>query len=329
MMKAQTETTPLGVIDSLNAGFSAVARKPGLLLIPLLLDLFLWIGPRLSITPVVADLAARLQKITGGTADSSAALFEQSMSEILGSYNMFSALSTWPLGTPSLLAGNDLEAGPLGTLVTIQVQALDELLAWLLSLTLAGLLIGSLYLGLIARWTGGDHVPLRTWARFTWIHWARIVALVFVVLLGAFCLSVSFFLAVEIIAMIFAPLASLLLVGGIGIAMWGLFHLFFAAHGILLEGLSVSQAIGNSVTLVRQYRFSSVGLLVITVIISLGLGTIWHIPPTKSWMRLVAIAGNAFINTGLAAATFVFYRERTTRLAAALPKAKQTTNSER
>ena len=327
-MKAQTETTPLSVIDSLNAGFSAVARKPSLLLIPLLLDLFLWVGPRLSITPIVADLAARLQKITGGTTDSSAALFEQNMSEILGSYNMFSALSTWPLGTPSLLAGNDLEAGPLGTLVTIQVQALDELLAWLLSLTLAGLLIGSLYLGFIARWTGGDHIPLRTWARFTWIHWARIVALVFVVLLGTFCLSVSFFLAVEIIARIFAPLASLLLVGGIGIAMWGLFHLFFAAHGILLEGLSVPQAIGNSVTLVRQYRFSSVGLLVVAVVISLGLGTIWHIPPTKSWMRLVAIFGNAFINTGLAAATFVFYRERTTRLETALPKAKQTPNSE-
>jgi pilus assembly protein TadC len=78
----------------------------------------------------------------------------------------------------------------------------------------------------------------------------------------------------------------------------------------LLDGLSVSQAVGNSVALVHRYRFSSVGLLLVAVVISLVLSTIWNIPPSESWMRLVAITGNAFINTGLATATFIYYRER-------------------
>jgi hypothetical protein len=243
----------------------------------------------------------------------SSELFKQNMSEILGSYNLFSALSTWPLGTPSLLAGNDPGMGPLGISPAIHVQGLDELLAWILSLALAGLLLGSLYLGLIARSVGEFYIGLRAWATFSFLHWARIVALVFVVLLGAFILSVPFFLAVEITAIIATPLAPLMLLMGVGMGMWGLFHLFFAVHGILLDGLSVTQAIRNSVVLVRRYRFSSVGLLIVAVIINLGLGTIWNMPPSDSWMRLASITGNAFINTGLAVATFIYYRERTLR----------------
>ncbi len=310
-MESPTEAAPLGVIDSMSAGFSAVAQKPGLLLIPLVLDLFLWLGPKLSLAPLAPELARWLRAITGATVGNSAELFQQNVAEILGSFNLFAALSTWPLGTPSLLAGNDPGTGPLGAPLTIQVGGLDELLTWLLGLILAGLLLGSLFLGLIARRIGGQRAGFKGWVRLVWLYWARIVAFVFVVLVGAFLLSVPFFLAMEIVAMVLAPLASLLLLVGVGMGMWGLFHLFFAVHGILLDGLTVPEAIGNSVALVRRYRFSSVGLLLVAVIISLGLSTIWNMPPSKSWLRLVAITGNAFVDTGLAAATFVFYRERT------------------
>jgi hypothetical protein len=336
-MKAQTEAAPLGVIDSLSAGFGAVAQSSVLLLIPILLDLFLWLGPRLSIKPIVPELTTRLRAITGETADSSAAIFEQNMVEILDSFNLFSALSTWPLGTPSLLAGNDPGTGPLETPLTIQVQALDEFLAWLLALILGGLLLGSLYLGLIARWVGEDRIGLKAWGRLVWLHWARIVAFVFVLLVGAFLLSVPFFLAVEIVAMVFAPLASLLLLAGVGVGMWGLFHLFFAVHGILIDGLTVSQAMWNSVALVRRNPISSVGLLLIAVIIGLGLNVVWNIPPSESWLRLIAIAGNAFVNTSLVAATFIFYRERTSSVPSIPrqtdeqlhPRGEQTTDSKR
>lgn len=311
MMNAQTEAPPLGIIDSLNAGFSAVAQKPVLLLIPLLLDLFLWLGPRLSISPFASKLAAQLPSIAGETADNSSAFFEQNIAEILGSYNLFSALSTWPLGSPSLLAGNDPGTGPLGSPQMIQLQTSAEVLTWLIALVLLGLLVGSLYLGLIARWVTGNRMQLSTWARLVWLYWARIIAFVFVALLGAFLVSVPFFLALEILALILAPLASLVFLAGVGMGMWGMFHLFFAAHSILLYGTSVRRAIRNSVALVRQNRLSSLGLLLIAVVISLGLSMIWNIPPSESWMRLIAITGNAFVNTGLATATFVYYRERT------------------
>ena len=48
----------MGIIDSLSAGYRFLFRRPQLLLIPVLLDLFLWLMPRLSIATLSSRLAA-------------------------------------------------------------------------------------------------------------------------------------------------------------------------------------------------------------------------------------------------------------------------------
>jgi hypothetical protein len=265
----------------------------------------------LAITPIVPRLASQIGSMVVGTTENSAALFEQNMSEILGSYNLFSALSTWPLGAPSLVAGSISEAGPLGTRITIGVHSTQAFLAVLLALVLAGLLVGCIYLSFIARYVGDKDGEVRTWAGRVWLDWVRIVALAFAAVVVAFVASVPLFLIVEFSAMIMASLASFVLLAGAAFGMWGLFHLFFAAHGILLDGLGVGHSVSNSVAVVRQNRSSAVGLLLVAVVIGLGLTKVWSMPPSESWMHFIAIIGNAFVNTGLVAATFVYYRERT------------------
>jgi hypothetical protein len=180
----------------------------------------------------------------------------------------------------------------------------------LVVLLLVGLLIGSIYLGLIARWVSGAKSGLSVWLRSILINWARLLALVLTVGMTAFFLAVPFLLAVEILAMLIPPLAGLLLLAGIGFAIWGLFHLFFSPHGILFRGSGVRAAIRSSVAVVRQNRLASAGLIFVVTLISLGLTILWSIPPYESWWRLIAIVGSAFVNTGLVAATFVFYRDR-------------------
>jgi len=49
----------LGLIDTLSSGFKVVQRRPWLILPPVLLDLWLWLGPRWSIQPL-ADSLLRL-----------------------------------------------------------------------------------------------------------------------------------------------------------------------------------------------------------------------------------------------------------------------------
>lgn len=54
----QSTEVPLGLIDTLSSGFRVVQRRPWLILLPLLLDLWLWLGPRWSIQPLVDSLLA-------------------------------------------------------------------------------------------------------------------------------------------------------------------------------------------------------------------------------------------------------------------------------
>ncbi len=309
-MQTQTDKMPLGIMDSLSAGFGTLAQKPILLLIPILLDLFLWFGPHLSAAPIIPELTTRLQTLASQSTDTSAEIFGRTLEEILGSYNLFSALSTWPLGIPSLLAGNEPGTNPLGINPVIKISSLGEFLVCLLLLVLLGLLLASLYFSLIARRVKGKSTSLRTWMMITGIHWGRIVASVALVLAGIFFLSIPFFLIVEVLGLIFGPLALLMSLAGTVAVVWGIFHLFFAVHSILIENASIPKAMINSIRLVRLYPYSAVGLLLATMLISLGLGKIWHMPPSESWTRLVGIFGNAFINTGLVTATFVYYRER-------------------
>ena len=46
----------MGIIDTLGAGFGLIARRPWLLVVPIAVDLLLWIGPHLSAEPLVNRL---------------------------------------------------------------------------------------------------------------------------------------------------------------------------------------------------------------------------------------------------------------------------------
>src|SRR5512146_371157 len=49
MQKLETLPPPPGVIASLQAGFNVVSNRVALITLPVLLNAFLWLGPRLSV----------------------------------------------------------------------------------------------------------------------------------------------------------------------------------------------------------------------------------------------------------------------------------------
>jgi hypothetical protein len=59
----------MGTLACIVSGFEVVARNPELIALPLFLDLFLWLGPRLSVAPLlsgVKDFLAQLLLSEGG-----------------------------------------------------------------------------------------------------------------------------------------------------------------------------------------------------------------------------------------------------------------------
>src|ERR671924_410357 len=112
----QMPAPPQGLIASLVSGFETVNARLELILLPLALDVFLWLGPHLSIRPLVDFVAGQLTAPPEADAITlrNLAIVRQALQDYGTSFNLFSVLSTAPLGLPSLLAGRAPTGAPLG-----------------------------------------------------------------------------------------------------------------------------------------------------------------------------------------------------------------------
>src|SRR5689334_9533703 len=89
---------PPGVMGSLKAGFEAVSSHIWLILVPLLLDMILWFGPRFSIGKLVSPFFDILFRQARTMLTSSADLqrFSDNLAvfnEVIERYNLLSLLS--------------------------------------------------------------------------------------------------------------------------------------------------------------------------------------------------------------------------------------------
>jgi hypothetical protein len=144
---------PLGVIGCLAAGFEVVGRHPWLITLPTLLDLFLWLGPRLSVAPLVRGLSAilRSQPVYDPEMVSRAEQAMELVEQFGEQFNLFSLLSSIPLlNLPSLLAGDAVVPSPLGEPYVLPVTSVLVLVAWCGILFPVGLVLGFLYLSGLA-----------------------------------------------------------------------------------------------------------------------------------------------------------------------------------
>ena len=119
---------PQGIIPSLVTGFEAINARLELILLPLALDLFLWLGPHLSIGPLVPQVEAAMNNLvaTAGrdaATESNFQIIRTALEEFGATFNVFSFLSTAPLGLPSLLAGRGPVLTPAGSPVVWTVNS--------------------------------------------------------------------------------------------------------------------------------------------------------------------------------------------------------------
>lgn len=319
--QAQTRTVP-GVIDTLSAGYQAVNRRPGLIAIPLLLDLFLWLGPRLSIAPLVRhalslyDLLLQ-QALAGATLSAeqvsqlqvASAQVRQMAEQSATSFNLFSLLASGRLGVPSLLAGVSTKAG----FWSPPVVTIDNGLAFLglaIVLLLAGLLVGALYLGAITQGVRDDRFAPALLLRQVGRYWVQVVAYLTLLASLLFLLGAPFAFVLGM-ATLFSPLLGSFLLGlAWVIGIWTAIYLFFALAAIFVSEVGPLQAIWHSFNVVRLNLWATLGLIIVISVIGLGMPLLWEMFVGNPWGVLAGIAGNAYIGTGLSAASLIFYRHR-------------------
>lgn len=285
-----------------------VASHFYLLALPIALDLLLWFGPHFRLktlyTPVLNELftSPAATGLDTATLESLRKLFEY----VFEHFNLLSLLSAAPVGVPSLMLGASPLKTPLGIPAIYEIPGWSQAISGWFLFTLLGVVMGCLYFDMIARATAGQAEHFQ-FSRAVWETLQTLGMLIFLMVV-LFLLSISFGLIVLFFNMLSPDLARIGLLLGAIMVLWILLPLVFTPHGIFASGKNSIRAMLISWRLVRALFPGVAMFLLSAVILAQGLGLLWHMAPEDSWLMLAGIFGNAFIGTGLLAASFVYYR---------------------
>jgi hypothetical protein len=300
------------LIETLSAGYNMVVRRIWLIAIPIVLDVYLWLGPRLSIRPLTRFLQGLWLPPEQAPAQFQPFLeLNYELLETMGREdNLFALLNSNMLGMPSYLsaglpegiADSAVRWGESGNALAV--------LALIPLLMAAGAFLGSLYLGTVACVVRDGAVDLKLLLRRVWRYWGLIV-LFGLLLIGTLCVfGLPILIVVLFLQGVNPALARFTLLGVSGLLMWLLFHLFFVPHAIVVSDSGLLRAVWNSLIVVSRNFWSALALLILISLINAGFNFFWDKMSINTLLLAASIAGNAFIGTGLVAASLIFYRDR-------------------
>ncbi len=316
-------------MDALSAGFALVARRAWLVAIPVAVDLFLWLGVRLSVEPLVREALAAAADFS--EAGSAGLLPEEAKAALLqwaAQSNLFALLR--PPGfllqgaSAGWLVPASAQVAPPASLPGFQppvlpIASLGTALAAGAGVFLAGLFLAALYLCWVAQallqdegapgWPPLWHVG-RTWARFA------LYTLVLGLALGMLMLPLLALAALALASNqpVLVWMANLSSLAFLWLWIWVVLYLFFAVDAMVLNRVGVWAGVWASIQVVARNFWPTVGLFALSHIIAAGTTVIWQRIQGTLWGMPLGILGGAFIQTGLVAASLIFFRSRSARL---------------
>ena len=305
----------MGIIDTLTAGFELVRRRPWMLVLPVAVDIGLWLAPKLSVFTLLQRLwhALLQEAMTSGAA--TPAMIE-SMQEALPDVVRLARELDLSLLLPLTSVGVPiLPLGPASNFFGLSKQVIElagglSLVAVALALALGGLLIGTFYMALIAQAVRDGHVDWARLVRRVPRYWLRLIGAGLVVGVGLLAFGLPAAMVIGIFGLLSPALASLLVAILSFLVFWVMIYMVFVPEAIILSEDGVMKAMWRSALIMRTSFWSAMGLILLSYIISTGLAFVWDMLAATTPGALVAAAGSAFIGTGLTAALFIFYRER-------------------
>jgi len=306
------------LVETISQGFAAVHRCLWVLLIPLLLDLCYWLGPRISVQPLVDRLLALVKALdpqrweafrqqTDGQLTTTTALLDFWQDGLVQMPNV-NLLKPLNLVTPLIVA-----PPPPITPTVWSISSLAVLLgAWLL-INIIGLVATSVYLLPLADVVRGVDVRRISFARFVRAL-GSLASIVGLYILAALVGGIPLLLAASIAAVISPALGGIISIFALALLIWLLFTASFSFDAVVVSGVGPLRALLTSLFLVQRSFWSTMGLLILGWMILAGMAIIWQVLSTTTWGLIVAMVGGAYISTGLAAAHLIFYRDRLSRI---------------
>lgn len=315
----------MGIIDTLSAGFDRTAKRLWLILLPVLLDIAIWVGPKLSLNKLAREAIALVPDAAelGSQYTQTVEMMRRWLTEAGATTNVMAILSMRLLGLPSLTETLAPKALPFGI-----VQRSIEIPTWLafagvvLLFTLISLLIGCFCLSLIAQDArDGEMSPvlagrcgLAYALQVAWRSWLRLVTLVLVATLAIIVVGSGVAMVSGLLAVLSVDLAGLTLNlfgwGLLSLSTYGAVIFFFTSRAIILDDMGILRSIWNALNVVHRSFLPAIGFILLISVLQTGLLYIWRMLAVSPAGTFIGILGNAYVSTGLIMASFIFYRDR-------------------
>ena len=316
------------LIDSISEGYTSINRRLWLVLIPLLLNLYLWFGAQVSLAPLIADIANAMKSLNPAVSEQGdmQVVYDQFLAaggldlrQQLAVLNYVPTLRLYVVGAADGASSAPMPAIP-EVLQLINTQRTDTIqIATVGGALLAFVIINALALVISAIFLGQVGAAVRRdWSPVVGLRRAAKIGLS---LLGAIAIIAGVALALGLPLLFFSTLLlylnqtlgilALIVVYWVGI--WISIYIGFTAEAIVISGLGPLRAIYTSFNVVRRNIWGTLGFLAITLVIQLGSGVIWHSLVNTVIGAVIAMVASAYIGSGLLAARMAFYRERLRR----------------
>lgn len=313
-------STP-GVITTIAQGFSMALWRPLIIIIPVLLDLYYWIGWRVEIGSFAVQLQNWLGRAGVNRADASTLHLAQ-----ISQWDVTSAATI--LFVPSLLSDvspariYEYRSRPAYSALRWEVDAL--IIVGLFIVTMA---VSALYLGLL----GDIALERRPAARQRLRESARIFAR----------LSGATILALAIVALVSGSLFVYRVHAGedtepaFTVALFVQFFvsigLNFVPDAIVMTGANVFEAFKLSLMMFRRHFWSSMGLIIASQFFAYAMHDLFLRIASNAPGLIIGVVLNAIFSSGLALASFWFFANRNprSRSAASSSPARSTQSKEK
>lgn len=303
--------TPPRLFPTLIKGFNTIANHWYLILFPVLMDLLLWLGPKIKVetllSPFVNLMSENMLKLSPPEMVTTVESYQTLLEQLINQFNLAVILRTVPIGIPSIISRESPIISPLGPGLFYEVTSIRLVFAIIGLFLLVGILLGSLYFLLVSRVTATEVDKFSVKEVFTSYLQSLVMFSLMIILILLIIIPLSMLLS--ILSLVNFGIGQFFVLVAIFMMLWLLMPLVFSPHGVFVLKQKALPSMLISVRLVRLF-LPGTGLFVMTsILISEGLNMLWTLPDPNSWMTLFGIGGHSFIITGLLAASFIYYRE--------------------
>jgi hypothetical protein len=141
--------------------------------------------------------------------------------------------------------------------------------------------------------------------------WLRLIVLAVLLVLAMLVVLIPLAFVAALVSLVAAGAAMLVTGLVVTISLAAQLYLFFTTDAIFMSRVGPIEAIRRSIAVVHTGVWTALTFVMLVTLTLIGMAQVWPVLAAQAgWGLSLAIVGNAYIASGLIAASMLFYRER-------------------